>query len=106
MHYENKKEFAKNNDLISSEQKEKRDLIISLESSSSFAATHTIIEQLIKYDSWTDLEKEWLIDIADSNSQVWAIIKDVDVKNFYKSVLTGMKQLSGKAEKIKGRIGN
>lgn len=106
IHYENEKEFEKNNDSIDAEQKEKRNLIISLESSSSFATTHTIIEQLIKYDSWTDFEKDWLIDIADSNSQVWAILKDVDVKNFYKSVLTGMKQLSDKAEKIKEKIGN
>jgi hypothetical protein len=101
IHYANKKKFEKNNDLISAEQKERRDLLISLENSSSFAATHTIIAQLIKYNSWADIEKDWLIDIADSNSQVWAIPGDVDVKNFYKSVLAGMKQLSDKAAKIK-----
>lgn len=106
IHYENKKEFERNNDLISTEQKEKRNLIISLENSSSFAATHTIIAQLIKYDSWTDPEKDWLIDIADSNSQVWSILGDVDVKNFYKSVLAGMQPQSDKVAKIKEKTGN
>jgi hypothetical protein len=94
-------EFDKQN---SEEEILKLDLIIALENSGSFARTHSIIAELSKH-IWTAEEKEWLFTIAVDNSQVYYILKDEDVKIFYKKLLKGMKNLSENAQKIKEKVG-
>lgn len=104
IYYKNKKEYVdvhkKNDDY----EKRKTDLIISLENSRSFANTHTIIEELNKYDSWTQGELEILMEIAVDNSQVLYILGDVDVKIFYRKLLKQMKNISGKAEIVDEKV--
>lgn len=85
IHYKNKIEFLHDEESMNSEEKEKRDLIISLENSSSFASSHSIVAKLKKYTSWTEDEKTWLKNIAENNSQVSYIIEDEDIAVFYNS---------------------
>ena len=78
-----KKEETKNQ---SDEVIQKEKLINSLDDSMNFANTHTVIEQLSKYKTWTKEQKDKLIKIALKNNQVTYILKDRDVKKFYKSI--------------------
>ena len=88
IHYTNKKEYEKAGVDLREEDKRKRSLILSLEDSSSFRSTHTIIAELRKEDFyWGPTEIEWLIDIANQNSQVRLILTDTDVANFYKKII-------------------
>lgn len=73
------------------EEREKTDLIISLENSNSFKDTHSKIAALQKIDHWTPDEKEMLFKIALHNNQVHYILGDSDVMFFYKKILKGMK---------------
>lgn len=83
IHYQNKKEFEKNDENITKEQKERRSLILDLENSGTFKTTHMIVEKMRKITGWTDSEKIWLLDIANTNSQVWGILEDNDVESFF-----------------------
>jgi hypothetical protein len=78
-----KKEETKNQ---SDEVIQKEKLINSLDDSMNFANTHTVIEQLSKYKTWTKEQKDKLIKIALKNNQVTYILKDRDIKKFYKSI--------------------
>ena len=78
-----KKEETKNQ---SDEVIQKEKLINSLDDSMNFANTHTVIERLSKYQTWTKEQKDKLIKIALKNNQVTYILKDRDVKKFYKSI--------------------
>lgn len=86
IHYKNKKDFMEHEKMTDVEELAKKDLIIALESSGSFARTHSIIAKLDKYNNWTDQEKNRLIKIAENNSQVSLIINDNDVKAFYEKL--------------------
>lgn len=70
----------------SEETIQKTKLINDLEDSMSFANTHDIIKQLSEYKNWTDEQKNRLVTIALENYQVTYILKDRDVKSFYKSI--------------------
>lgn len=70
----------------SEETIQKTKLINDLEDSMSFANTHDIIKQLSEYKNWTDEQKNRLVTIALENNQVTYILKDRDVKSFYKSI--------------------
>ena len=83
----------------SEEEKKKKSLLISLEESSSFKTTHTVISELRKINYWSPYEIEWLIDIALSNNQVGYILNDSDVSRFYKSIIDGTN--SEKASELK-----
>lgn len=85
----------------SEEGRHKIDLINALDNSRSFAATHTVIAQLMKIKRWDDDEKEELFSIAIRNGQVSSILKDEDVKLFYRSLIKGTKALSKEAQEIK-----
>lgn len=104
IHYKNKKEFEKNDENITKEQKERRSLILELENSGTFKATHMIVEKMRKITEWTEAEKDWLLDIANTNSQVSNILEDPDVKVFYKDILKNMKNLSENAKEVKAKI--
>ena len=100
IHYKCKEEqerrdLKNQNDIL---KKEKLDLIMSLNGSSSFATTHIIIEKLESYVKWDEEEKYMLIDVALKNTQVRYILNDIDVKKFYKAIL---KTLPEENEKVK-----
>lgn len=89
---------------MSVEDQRRRDMIWSLENSSSFTATHTIISEMKTIKDWKKKERENLYDIAINNNQVGWIITDRDVKAFYKHLLSYEEELSGNASKIKKMI--
>lgn len=104
IHYENKKEFEKNDENITKEQKERRSLILDLENSGTFKTTHMVVEKMRKITEWSDSEKNWLLDIANTNSQVWAILEDNDIESFFKYILKDMKNLSKNGQEVKSKI--
>ena len=69
------------------EKREKEELIIKLEMSNTFTYTHQVVEELLKYNDWTQDEKIELFRIAVENNQVNWILHDSDVLNFYKKLL-------------------
>lgn len=91
IHYRDKKEYAEADKQNGEEEKRKTDLIIALENSGTFANTHTIIKGLKRFKRWSKEELEILMDIAVKNSQVRYILKDMDVKSFYRMLLAQMK---------------
>ncbi|MCI8589676.1 MAG: haloacid dehalogenase-like hydrolase [Clostridiales bacterium] len=103
-YYACKKETIEADYLSSKEEQKKRDLIIALENSGNFAATHSIIGELCRYQSWSDTEQETLFDIAIQNSQVFCILGDSDVKQFYKQLLDTFDGVSYAADLVKEEI--
>lgn len=84
-----------------SEGKRKRlDLILSLNGSGSFSTTHTIIKDLILIEKWEPDEIEMLLEIALKNNQVGFILNDIDVKEFYKSIIKQLPNASENSIKI------
>lgn len=69
--------------------KEKAALIDRLEESTSFRNTHSIIKKLSRIRKWTETEKEQLIRIAIENSQVYSILKDNEIRQFYEKICDG-----------------
>lgn len=87
------------------EGKEKRDLILQLEESRSFATTHAIIDKLRRITSWTQDECDDLIDIAIQNSQVYYILNDSDVRKFYEKILKENKKTTANFKKLEELFG-
>lgn len=104
IYYRCKKENIEADKRDSEEGRIKSNLMIALESSRSFAGTHSIIKELRQYTHWTADEKECLFKIAIQNSQVFYLLGDIDVKEFYKSLLLNMKKLTKNAHKVKETI--
>lgn len=69
--------------------KEKAALIDRLEESTSFRNTHSIIKKLSRIRKWTETEKEQLLRIAMENSQVYSILKDNEIRQFYEKICDG-----------------
>lgn len=86
-YYNCKKEHLDAEKKISDNERNKIDLINSLENSYNFANTHTIISKLNKIDSWTEDHKKLLFKIACENTQVKYILTDKDVTDFYTTIL-------------------
>lgn len=82
----------------------KIDAMINLENSGSFARTHEIIKELSCLSNWTDEQKEQLCTIAVNNSQVFYILKDDDVKKFFKKLLRGCKSDSEDVKAIRAEL--
>lgn len=104
VHYRNKKEYMEADKKRDGEEKKKIDLMIALENSGNFANTHTVIKELSRYKSWTEEELETLMGIAIDNSQVFCILNDSDVKEFYKKLIGKYKELSQKALEVQNEI--
>ncbi|MDE7454140.1 MAG: haloacid dehalogenase-like hydrolase [Clostridia bacterium] len=101
LYYRQKKEQITNDEEQGEEARNKVDLINSLRISGNFAYTHTVIAQLNKYDNWTNDEREDLFEIAVHNRQVYCILHDTDVKNFYQNLLSKSKSLSENAKIVR-----
>lgn len=101
LHYRNKKEYQNADEANVKEEIEKRELILELGESPSFATTHNIIARLKMYGKWNDDEIERLIRIAFDNSQVKYILGDKDVTEFYLELMDNMKNISECANELK-----
>lgn len=66
---------------------EKNELIGALANSPNFAYTHSVIANLAAYASFTDEQVRELASIAVTNSQVYSILDDPDLKDFYERLL-------------------
>lgn len=82
----------------------KNALILALESSFSFAMTHTTIKKLSKYVDWTPEQIDRLFIAAISNFQVQWILTDEDVAEFYTNLLSATPSLSEAAQKVKAEL--
>lgn len=71
------------------DENKKEELIDALEQSGAFAITHLVIAELEKYTDWNDEQIQRLCQICKENSQIYLIIEDGDVSNFYSNLLTG-----------------
>ncbi|MBE5926547.1 MAG: haloacid dehalogenase-like hydrolase [Lachnospiraceae bacterium] len=101
IHYKNKKEYIEADRMNDEENKKKMDLIIALENSNSFANTHTIIKSLNSFTNWSNSELEMLMNIAIENTQVFCILKDYDVRMFYKRLLKSISCSTINTRKVK-----
>jgi hypothetical protein len=82
VHYKNKDETLHADKLTDDKQKIDN-LIAALQNSRSFANTHTVISELKKYNDLEKEQKEMVYKAALDNQQVFWILKDPDVSNFY-----------------------
>lgn len=104
IYYQCKKENLEADKQNSEEGRKKADLLIALESSRSFATTHSTINELNSFGNWTLDEKELLFKIAVENSQVLYVLGDLDVKRFYQNLLRSIPRLTENAKKVKDEI--
>ena len=103
-HYLCKQEKDQADKSNSEEGQRKTDLLIALENSRSFAGTHSIIKELSGVSDWTADEKEILFEIAVTNKQVFYLLRDIDVKLFYRGLLYNIKKPNENARKIQEEI--
>ena len=103
-HYQNENELLESDKVITEIDRKRMDLFIKLENSRNFVGTHLIINELNEYASWTQEEKDILFGIAIDNRQVFYILRDMDVKQFYKKLLRDTKSLNKNAQKVKEEI--
>lgn len=85
----------------SEEDREKSELILSLDNSRNYATTHLVIAKLKKVVKWTKAESDELFRIGMENSQVNGVLSDYDVKTFYQKLLQSAKSLNDHAKEIK-----
>lgn len=105
IHYRYKKESEKFYDGNSDADRAHREWINALEDSRNFASTHMVIKRLAQYvDQLSEEEINDLISIAHNNSQVWYILKDIDVRNFYAEIIARLNTLSEYAEDVLDKI--
>ena len=77
-----------------SDEIDKKDAILKLESSYNFAATHAAISKLNKYDEFNENEQLRLVNAVINNQQVHWILGDEDVFDFAKKLLGQIKNVS------------
>ena len=99
-YYACKKETAESDRLSSEDEQKRQGLMIALESSRSFATTHSLIADLRTIKEWTIEDKENLFEIAIKNGQVLYILGDPDVKAFYRQLLKGYAGTSDFAKEV------
>lgn len=87
--YNSLSNFFNNHDIkIKLEDKELKDFLIEkLDESRNFLNTHSAIDKLSRYDFFDDYQIKNLANALLTNSQISWIADDLDVKNFYKSIL-------------------
>lgn len=104
IYYQCKRENIEVDKQNSEEGRKKTDLLIALENSRSFATTHSTIKELNIFENWTLEEKEILFKIAVENSQVFYVLKDVDIKLFYQKLLKHIPTLTPNAKKVRAKL--
>lgn len=101
IHHQHRKETVEEDKKVDVAEQVRTNHIMALESSRNFATTHTVIRSLSAYKTWDSEDKEWLFEIAVTNSQVALILGDMDVSRFYSGLLRGEKKLSKAAQQVK-----
>ncbi len=86
----------------SEEEQIKENLINKLDESRSFANTHKVIKDMTAVKEWSDKQVEKLFDIAVENKQVWNILKDEDIADFYQKA--GIDRKGKSVEKVLAKI--
>lgn len=104
IHYGQKREQSSNDRAQGEEKRARVDLVTELDNSHSYATTHAVIAKMQAVLDWENDEREELFRIALENSQVWGVLRDTDVKVFYKRLLSEAKALSDSAKEIKDQI--
>lgn len=84
----------------------RKEAILSLESSHSFADTHFAVKKLQTVDSWSEDEINRLCEIALNNFQIRYILTDKDVSAFYLMLLSLPHQNTAQAQEIKTILSN
>ena len=79
---------------------ERINLIISLDASKNFVTTHEIIKDLLDIEGWTNDEIEMLLDIALNNHPVRYLLNDIDVKLFYRKIISTLRTKTEKAKQV------
>ena len=102
-HYACRQETALADAKSNAQERAKANAIIDLEESGSFTRTHAVVARLNTFGDFTPQEKERLTKIGVQNSQVYYILGDTDVKEFYETVLTGMDN-TPEVQKIKAAM--
>ena len=69
------------------EEREQDELIEKLQESGNFKYTHQIINELVKFDKWTNPQRKKLYNVALNNNQITWILTDADVKSFYETLM-------------------
>lgn len=102
IHYDCKDERDKNDTRKQNNEKKRYrlNLILSLDSSSSFSTTHTIMKELSLVEEWEPDEIDMLLEIALKNNQVGFILNDVDVKMFYRSLIQLLPEATDNSKKV------
>lgn len=105
-HFACKKEHA---DVVLCEENDnnahmRMNLIISLDGSKNFKTTHTIMQDLLKVDRWSQSEIDMLLDIALNNHPVRYILNDLDVKAFYRKIIGMLDNETEKALQVKNHF--
>jgi predicted nucleic acid-binding protein len=78
---------------------EKELAIVNLVNSGKFETTHSAISRLSKFTDFTNIQVSEIVDAAISNSQIFWIWRDPDVKNFMQTVIKG-KETAIEPEKL------
>lgn len=104
IHYKHKSECINEEKPNDESDKKKTALMISLENSRSFANTHIVIKDLAEFSEWTKDEIKLLMKIAIRNKQVFYILNDMDVKVFYKKLLSKLTNVTGDALKVREEL--
>ena len=100
IHYNCSNEQLGADNAASEDQREKLDLIMSLESSGSFKRTHDVIAKLKTFTDWSNSEKERMFKAALENSQIYSILKDTDISRFFNLLIETESTLSENAKKV------
>lgn len=103
-HYKDKKECKTAENDIDCNSKTKRELLLALEESRSFASTHTVIAHLLDIENWGQEEIKNLMKIAVKNKQIFYILKDSDVRSFYENLLVKVQQEDHYVQRVKKKI--
>ena len=69
------------------EEREQDELIEKLQESANFKYTHQIINELGKFDKWTNPQRNKLYNVALNNNQITWILTDADVYSFYETLM-------------------
>jgi hypothetical protein len=74
-------------DIDLASETEKDLLIRNLAYSENFASTHGVVAQLLRYSDFTQAQINEIVLAAISNTQVYWIIGDSDIKDFLESII-------------------
>ena len=97
--YFNCKKEKEQNDMNKVKQNH-TNLITSLDRSHNFETTHSIIQRLLEIEQWEPDEIETLLNIAINNHPVRYLLNDLDVKSFYRKIISQLPEQTEKSRKV------